>query len=163
MRRMSRLWLLLLLAGCRTQPFDLADGGGDGSTINDQGTYKATLLPTALTRISITKSDAARDLCFSLLLVNPEPPTMFGITLPAQWSVQEAWVNKPATTCAVFTPPMGAVIATGGNGAVGFDSGNPCTVTLSASLRFPSNTIGAPAQEPLTASNLKVTGNVNCP
>jgi hypothetical protein len=163
MRRMPRLWLLLLLAGCRTQPFDLSDGGADGGVTGDQGVYKATLLPTALNRISIIKSDAGRDLCFSLLLVNPESPNMFGITLPAKWSVQEAWASKPASNCAVFTPPMGAVIASGGNGAVGFDTAKPCTITLSASLRFPANTLGVPAQEPLTASNVKVSDNTACP
>jgi hypothetical protein len=161
---MTRVLVLCLLiaGGCRTQPFDLLDGGGDGAT-GDQGVYKASLLPTALNRVSITKSDAARDLCFSILLVNPEGMNPFGITLPSQWAVQNAWATKPATSCGVFNPPMGSVQASGGNGAIGFDAVNPCTITLSASLRFPANNQGVPAQEPLTASNVKVSDNAGCP
>ena len=137
--------LLLLGAGCRTRPLD---AGGDGGL--DDAEYTAQLLPTALNRISIQKIDQGRDICFSLLLVNPMSTNPFGIKLPPNWAVQDAWASRPAESCSVFVVPAGGVRSMSGAGSVTFDANRPCQIMLDAHLRFSAS--GFPADEHLQAT-----------
>ena len=155
--RPAILILAVALAACRTQPLGVSSDGG-GMTADD-GVYAAESLPTALNRISITKVSAARDLCFSVLLVNPDTTNAFGITLPPKWSIQGAWVSRPAKSCTVFLAPSGGLNAAKGMGTITFDKADfPCTITLDATLVFPTNTSNYPTVEELDAAQVTVPG-----
>jgi hypothetical protein len=153
-------------AGCRTQPLDFgADLGPllDGAAGNNaDATYTASIVPTALNRISVLKADPDRNLCFSVLLVNPQT-NQFPIMLPPMWAVESAWVQTGADQCAIFQPPSGAVRASGGSGQIDFaqlnTSGFPCSLDLHATLTFPpAQNPSFPRSEPLEKTGVTISG-----
>ena len=130
--------------------------------------YSAEDLFTNVSRFAIYKADPARDLCFRLIVEGIDGSSPLGITTPAGWSVGKAEVTDNASDCkpgggGFPQPPLGAAVqATGGGGKIDFPSSFPqCFITIHASLSFPKSAPWVPANEPLDADMLPISGG--CP
>ena len=146
--------------------FDVS--GSPGSTcLPDAGAaaiYSGQEIFTNLPRFALFKADPARDVCFRLVLEMTGGGSL-GIATPPGWTVGMAEVTDHASDCVGADngypgPPLGkAVKATGGGGKIDFPpNGASCFVTIHANLSFPKSAPFVPANEPLDADMLTISG-----
>lgn len=136
------------------------------------GDYAAYVLYTNVPRMALFKSDAARDVCFRIILVYTDQPKLFGIQTPQGWGVERAEITNAASDCAMTSTgdpvtPRGTTLgAAGGDGTIAFpddDAGapgtTPCSVAVHVRLAFdPGAFTWAPGTEPLDADALTIAG-----
>ena len=139
-----------------------------GTCLPDAGSpaiYSGQEIFTNVPRFALFKADPARDVCFRLVLEMTGGGPPLGIATPPGWTVGMAEVTDHASDCVggnngYPAPPIGkAVKATGGSGKIDFPPNGPhCTVIIHANLSFPPGAPFVPANEPLDADMLVVSG-----
>ena len=128
--------------------------------------YSGVEIYTNLPRFAIFKADPAHDVCFRLVLEMAGLGGPLGITTPAGWTVGKAEVTDHASDCmgglagGYPDPPIGkAVSATAGGGKIDFPINAPyCFVSIHANLSFPKGAPFVPANEPLDADMVAISG-----
>jgi hypothetical protein len=151
--------------GANAAGTDVAAGNSCLPDAGSAAIYSAQEIFTNLPRFAIFKADAARDVCFRLVLEMTGGGAPLGVATPDGWTVGMAEVTDHASDCAGGNngfpgPPLGsAVKATSGGGQIDFPASGPhCFITVHANLIFPEGAPFVPVNEPLDADMLAVTG-----
>jgi hypothetical protein len=153
-------------AGIR-QDAGVADAGvADAGVRPDGGVdeYRAVAVIGGLDRLFITKTNRRDNRCTALLLVSPSMMVRFNVSTPAGWSLSSAFMTDRASDCDAPRTPAGRIAsARDATGTVSFEppaSGAtfPCTVDVTATLRFRPQPSWGPAVDDLRAQAIRVEG-----
>jgi hypothetical protein len=127
------------------------------------GIVSAVGLATGAPRFMILKVDAARGLCFRLMVEGFGGPGL-GIMTSGDWSVARAEVTDHVGDCTLPNsypdPPVGgSAEATSGTGLLTIDNPFlPCKITIHATVSFDAQAPWTPLTEPIDADQLEVSG-----
>ena len=134
------------------------DASGDvAETAADAGTsarYVGCTFIGGIDRLVIAKSDAVRDLCFTLVLASPGQMKP-GLAVPPNFGFERASGGAGTASC-------GARFGTGAftdqvTGTVERLDGGPTRLNVDVTMAFAANDAGAPATERLIVQNLDVS------
>jgi hypothetical protein len=141
--------------------------GNTGGSSSSGAVYSAFNLVTNLPRYVVFKREPALDRCVQLMVSMTAGPGI-GIQTTMGWSVDQALITPHASDCALDASgypivTMMSVTASGATGTLvqqpaGFQ---PCTVSVHASLMFPSGS-WAPPSDALDVDGLKIQGPGGC-
>lgn len=126
--------------------------------------YRAFGVSGGLDRLFITKTNRRDNRCTALLLVSPSMMVRFNVSTPAPWSLSSAFMTDRASDCDAPRTPAGRIAsARDATGTVSFEppaSGAtfPCTVDVTATLRFRPQPSWGPAVDDLRAHAIRVEG-----
>ena len=144
-----------------------AGAGGAGGAPMSAVVYSGCQFIGGVDRVVVAKFDAQASQCVALVLASPAgiTPAFTGLTISAPWYPESAslWASTTGD-CAYRNPPSGALRATSGSGTVTVSTtaaGSQATITVDATLTFPTATTGATQTAALKKQG--VSTSTNCP